>query len=179
MIPEVSRVRKTPRLVVHDQDAVVAAVAELRPATLVVDVQPFVAPWGCSLEDMASRVIALSRHLVEAAPKLSTLVFATNAWLTFRVKHLGECPQVTLVGTACKPWRTGYLSDAPRPVVVVGDQVITDGLLAFRLHGQFLHWQVDGRTPWWPRLQAIAGDLIVKRVFSLCVNPDDLIVESK
>jgi hypothetical protein len=158
--------RRTPRLVVHDRDVVLTAVTELQPATLVVDVQPFVAPWGCSPEEVVSGAIVLSRQLAETAPSLRSLTFATNARFTLQVKHQAEHPQVTFVGMACKPWRIGYLANAPRPVIVLGDQVITDGLLAFRLNGQFLHWQMDGREPWWPRLQATAGDLIVKIMFS-------------
>jgi predicted HAD superfamily phosphohydrolase YqeG len=158
--------RRTLRLVVHDRDAVVAAVTALQPATLVVDVQPFVAPWGCSPDSTLSGAIALSRHLAEAAPKLSTLVFATNARSVLSQKLQEERPQVTLVSAACKPWRIGYLAVAPRPVVVIGDQVVTDGLLAHRLHGQFLHWQAHCRIPWWPRLQATIGYLLVKIMFS-------------
>lgn len=158
--------RRTPRLVVRDREAVFAAVPELRPATLVVDVQPFVAPWGCSPGAMVSAAVALSGYLAEAMPNLKTVVFATNDRSVFHRLLREERPQVTFVGAARKPWRTAYVADVPRPVVVLGDQIITDGLLAFRLHGQFLHWRVRGRIPWWPRLQAIIGEVLVQFMFS-------------
>jgi hypothetical protein len=45
-------------------------------------------------------------------------------------------------------------------------------LLAFRLHGQFLHWQAHGRTPGWPRLQAVAGHVVLKIIFSPMRQPN-------
>src|ERR1017187_9919005 len=77
--PEEPCMRRTPRLIVRDRETVLAAVAELQPATLVVDVQPLVAPWGCSSDAMISGAIALSEYLADATPNLRTLVFATNA----------------------------------------------------------------------------------------------------
>jgi hypothetical protein len=158
--------RRTPRLIVRDRDTALAAVVELQPATLVVDVQPFVSPWGCSSDAAISGAFALSEYLARATPNLRTLVFATNARSVLRQKLHQERPQVTFVSAARKPWRIIYLADAPRPVVVLGDQIITDGLLAFRLHGQFLHWRGPGRIPWWPRLQAMLGALLVRLMFS-------------
>ena len=158
--------RRTPRLIVRDRETVLAAVAELQPATLVVDVQPLVAPWGCSSDAMISGAIALSEYLADATPNLRTLVFATNARSGLRQDLQQERPQARFVSAAHKPWRIAYLASAPRPVVVLGDQIITDGLLASRLHGQFLHWRAHGHIPWWPRLQAMVGCLLVKFMFS-------------
>jgi len=158
--------RRIPRLIVCDRDVALAAVVERQPATLVVDVQPFVAPWGCSSDVAISGAVALSEYLARTMPNLKTLVFATNARSAHGQKLPEEGPQVTFVSAARKPWRINYLAGAPRPVVVLGDQIITDGLLAFRLHGQFLHWRGRDRTPWWPRLQAMIGALLVRLMFS-------------
>jgi len=158
--------RRTPRLIVYDRDTVVGAVVELQPATLVVDVQPFVAPWGCSSDAMLSGVVALAKYLADAAPNLRTLIFATNARPAFRQQLQRGRPMVTLIGAAHKPWRVAYLTGAPRPVVVLGDQIITDGMLAFRVHGLFLHWRAPGHIPWWPRLQAMIGALLIHFFFS-------------
>jgi hypothetical protein len=151
---------------VDGQDVVVAAVADLRPATLVVDVQPFVAPWGCGGDAMVAGAAGLSRQLAAAAPDLGNLVFATNARLALPGGLDSEWPKVTFVSAAHKPWRIGYLVTAPRPVVVVGDQVITDGLLAARLRGQFLQVRVHGRIPRWPRIQAAIGKWLARVIFS-------------
>jgi hypothetical protein len=158
--------RKTARIIVRDRDAVLAAVAGLQPATLVVDVEPFVAPWGCSSSAAISGAAELSELLVLATPNLRALVFATNARLTTRHELHEELLHVAFVCSACKPWRITYLAGVPQPLVVLGDQIITDGLLAFRLHAQFLHWQASGRLPWWPRLQAIIGAPLVRFIFS-------------
>ena len=158
--------RRTPRLLVRDREAVFSALAHLQPPTLVVDVQPFVAPWGCSPKAMVSAAVALSAQLVDATPNLKTLVFATNIRSVRCQRLRDEGPRVMFVSAARKPWRGDYLADAPRPVVVLGDQIITDGLLAIRLHGQFLQWQIHGRIPWWPRLQALIGGLLAVFMFS-------------
>lgn len=163
---QVPRMRRTGRLVVRDRAAALAAIIRLQPTTLVVDVQPFVAPWDCSFGTAISGAVALSEYLTDTMPDLRTLVFVTNARLDSRQEiHEGQ-PQVTFVTAARKPWRITYLADAPRPIVVLGDQIMTDGLLAFRLQAQFLHWRPRGRMPWWPRLQAILGVLIVRLVFT-------------
>jgi len=159
-------VRRTPRLIVRDRDTVLAAVVALQPATLVVDVQPFVAPWGSSSDAMMSGAVALCEYLADATPTLRTLVFATNARSAIGQQLREERPRVTFVSAAHKPWRTTYLAGAPRPVVVLGDQILTDGLLAFRLHGRFLHWRAHGRIPWWPRVQEMIGGLLVRFMFS-------------
>ena len=48
--------------------------------------------------------------------------------------------QVIYLASAGKPLRTAPYQDLPRPGAVVGDQLATDGLLAFRLGFTFLHW---------------------------------------
>jgi hypothetical protein len=115
---------------------------------------------------MVSAAIALSEYLAETLPNLKAVVFATNARAGLHPSLRDQWPHVTFVGTARKPWRISYVVDVPRPIVVLGDQIVTDGLLAFRLHGQFLHWRGHGRVPWWPRLQRIIGELLVRLMFS-------------
>lgn len=158
--------RRTPRLVVRDRGAAFATLTELQPATLVVDIQPFVAPWRASPDAMLSAAAALSEYLAETLPDLKAVVFATNARGGLQPPLRDERVQVTFVSTARKPWRISYVADVPRPIVVLGDQIVTDGLLAFRLRGQFLHWREHGRVPWWPRLQALIGEPLVWFVFS-------------
>jgi hypothetical protein len=158
--------RKTLRVVVSDRNGVVAAVTTLQPKTLVVDVQPFVAPWGSSAEATMSAAVELCGYIADSMPCIRTLVFASNARSVGRRQRWQEGLQVMFVGGANKPWRTTCLARAPRPVVVLGDQVLTDGLLAVRLHGQFLHWRPGGRPPLWPRLQEAIGELVAKFVFS-------------
>jgi hypothetical protein len=113
-----------------------------------------------------SAAVALSSYLADAMPYLRTLVFASNARSVGRQQLWQKGLEVMFVGGANKPWRTTYLTRAPRPVVVLGDQVLTDGLLAVRLHGQFLHWRAGARAPWWPRLQEAIGQQVARWVFS-------------
>ena len=53
-----------------------------------------------------------------------------------------------------------------RPLVLaVGDQVVTDGLLAVRLRAAFIHSIADDRSPRWPRLQALIGKPVARIAF--------------
>ena len=107
---QVTSMRRTGRLVVRDRDAALAAMVKFQPATLVIDVQPFVAPWGCSLDAAISGAAALSEYLTQAMPNLLTLVFVTNARLGSRQKFSeGQPPQVELVSAARKPWRITFI----------------------------------------------------------------------
>jgi hypothetical protein len=159
-------VRRAQLLIVYDREAVLAALGALQPATLIVDVQPFVAPWSCSSDAIFPSVVALSQYFADATPDLRTLVFSTNARPASRQLLQQARPQVTFVSGARKPWSTSYLVGAPQPILVLGDQIITDGLLAFRLRGYFLHWRTCGHIPWWPRLQTVIGMPVAKLMFS-------------
>jgi hypothetical protein len=159
-------VRRAQLLIVYDREAVLAVVGVLQPATLIVDVQPFVASWGCSSDAIFPSAVALSKYFADATSSLRIVVFSTNARPAFHQQLQRGRPQVTFVSRARKPWSTTYLVDAPRPILVLGDQILTDGLLAFRLGGDFLHWRASGQIPWWPRLQTIIGAPAAKLMFS-------------
>lgn len=47
----------------------------------------------------------------------------------------------------------------PAPLAVVGDQILTDGLLAWRLQSPFIQWELDRvlGMPIWPFIQKRIG----------------------
>ncbi len=97
-----------------------------------------------------------------SVPSVTSVVYSSNS----------QCPRaadgkscIRIVTAARKPWRTKYLHNEPRPVAVVGDQVLTDGLLAWRLRASFLQWQVAGPMPPWPRLQRRLGRIAAPFLF--------------
>ncbi|HVT67846.1 MAG TPA: hypothetical protein VHF26_08870, partial [Trebonia sp.] len=68
--------------------------------------------------------------------------------------------------SAGKPLRTAPYRGLPRPAAVVGDQLLTDGLLARRLGCVFLHWDPPlDRVPAGPRVLRLLGRLARPVVF--------------
>lgn len=74
-----------------------------------------------------------------------------------------------MVSRGNKPWTTKRrlgLRGSRLPIVVVGDQVLTDGLLAWRLRATFLHLVIDDEEE--ERRQAIMrriGKVIMRALF--------------
>jgi predicted HAD superfamily phosphohydrolase YqeG len=60
--------------------------------------------------------------------------------------------QVTYLASAYKPFRVDLYRDLPKPGVLIGDQVLTDGLLALRLGYVFVQYTPGQngvpRRPW-------------------------------
>ena len=114
-------------------------IRELRPKTVVFDVEPLIAHWNTD-EAAARRGIeaVLDEHLEAAG--VETVVVATNSWR--RLPPLVASPGLSVgyVRRACKPLRVAPYKDLPRPGVVVGDQLAGEGVLARRLGYRFLHW---------------------------------------
>jgi hypothetical protein len=147
-------------------DTVADLIGEFQPATVVADVEPLVAPRDSAASDVVSGAVRFTERLVAAAPAtLSLLVFASNARLHVPEKMKVENVVAVFVSPAWKPWTVSYIAKAPRPMVVVGDQVVTDGIIAVRMQVPFIHSVTGNRVPWWPRLQAAIGTPVAKVVF--------------
>jgi hypothetical protein len=75
--------------------------------------------------------------------------------------------RVVYLASAGKPLRTGAYRGFPRPGVVIGDQVATDGILARRLDYAFVLFdpQLSG-LPAGPRLMGTAGRLVRPLLFT-------------
>lgn len=143
----------------------VASVAEtvllikaVEAATVVLDVEPMIVRWRGTEREFRSGAGQFLDAIAVGAPSVHAVVISSNARAPRPpVRYRGA---ITLRSRAGKPWRVGYLRDMPRPLVVVGDQIVTDGVLAWRMRGTFLHWHHELATPWWPRLQAAAGRVL-------------------
>jgi hypothetical protein len=158
--------RRIPSVAVSDVSDVVTAVAHSCPATVVVDVEPLIAPWKTRVLTFVEGAVAFQRAIALGAPCVSHLVFATNA-----VRPRPALPDViplhtAVITTARKPWRTDYLRGLPRPIVVVGDQPLTDGILAWRLGAIFYKYEPATPMPLWPRLQHAAGLVLGPLLFT-------------
>jgi predicted HAD superfamily phosphohydrolase YqeG len=144
---------------------VLARVRELSVRTMIVDVEPMVAWWDSGQQSLDRGVAAILAELDEV-PELQVLVFSTNS--ARRPSAIPAVPgvQVRYLTSAGKPLRTAAYRGLPRPGAVIGDQVPTDGLLAYRLGFTFLHW--DPRlagVPLGPRLMRQLGRLVQSLFF--------------
>lgn len=134
--------------------------ADLSARTLVVDVEPLVATWDSGQRQLDSGVIRMAGQLSGIAG-VEVVCFTTNS-----ARYPSEIPtsasaRVTYVASARKPLRTAPYQDLPRPGVVIGDQVVTDGMLARRLGFAFLHYCPDpSGAPLGPRLLHYCGRLV-------------------
>ena len=139
---------------------VFAEARELSVRTMILDVEPLVAPWHGSQESIDQGV---ARILGDAStvPSLRVVVFATNS--ARRPSAVPACDglQVRYLASAEKPLRTTPYHDLPRPGAVAGDQLPTDGILAYRLGFTFLHYAPElTRVTLGPGLMHRWGELV-------------------
>lgn len=146
-------------------DAVLGRVRGLSARTVIFDVEPLVAYWD-SGQDALDRGMALVAGQVAAVPGVQVVCFATNS--VRRPSRVPDCAGVRIVYLACagKPVRTGSYGGFPRPGVVVGDQVATDGVLAWRLGYAFVRYRPPGRVPAGPRVMNGIGWLVRPLLFT-------------
>jgi predicted HAD superfamily phosphohydrolase YqeG len=103
---------------------------------IISDVDNTLVPQDVSLGEFGA-VVNASIDRLEAHPNVSRVIALTNG---------PEREVSRLVSRGNKPWTTRRrlgLRGTRTPIVVVGDQVLTDGLLAWRLRATFLHLVID------------------------------------
>lgn len=153
---------RTPYMVVYGRPGLQRVLQRLQPLTLLVDVEPFVARWGTDARTLGEGVAQTLAEL-SSVDSFSALWFVSNSDR--------EPPEVLrtgcrYVGSANKPWRIKVYQGLPRPGLVLGDQILTDGLLAYRLGYSFIHYRQSGEhTPLLPMLQEILGKLVRPFIF--------------
>ena len=139
--------------------------------TMVIDVEPLVVPWDSGQEAL-DRGIARILDEVRAVPSVRAVAFATNS--ARRPSAIPACPgiQVTYLASAGKPLHTTPYRDLPRPGAVAGDQIPTDGVLAYRLGFSFLHYMPElTGVPFGPSLMHHWGELMRPLLFRRSVPP--------
>jgi len=133
---------------------------ELSARTVIFDVEPLVAYWDGGREALDQGIARVFSE-VSALPALQVLCFATNSPRRPTVVPSRSGMQVVYLASAGKPLRISAYRRFPRPGVVIGDQVATDGILARRLDYTFVLFdpQLTG-IPAGPRLMAAWGRLV-------------------
>jgi predicted HAD superfamily phosphohydrolase YqeG len=113
--------------------------------TVIFDVEPMVAAWDTSthaLDEGIARVLGW----ITTVPGVRAVCFATNSARQPSVVPTVPGLQVDYLASARKPLRLKPYSRLPRPGVVVGDQIATDGALACRLGYAFVHFRPAAET---------------------------------
>jgi predicted HAD superfamily phosphohydrolase YqeG len=139
-------------------DDVLGRVGELSPLTVVLDVEPMVAYWDSSQDALDRGVGLVLGQVAAAVAGVRVVCFATNSPRRPSVIPAAGDIRVVYLAAARKPLRISPYLGFPRPGVVIGDQVATDGVLARRLGYTFLRHRppLDG-TPTGTRLMGRRG----------------------
>jgi len=146
-------------------DELLRRLRELSARTVVFDVEPLVAFWDSGQEAL-DRGVALVVSLAGLVPGLQVLCFATNSARQPSVVPGAEGVRVIYLASAGKPMRIAPYRDFPRPGVVIGDQVTTDGILARRLGYAFVQYRPPLEVvPAGPRLMGRLGWLVRPVIF--------------
>jgi predicted HAD superfamily phosphohydrolase YqeG len=147
-------------------DELLRRAGELSAKTLVFDVEPLVADWDSSQEALDRGLEAVLAR-ARAVPAVQVVCFSTNSFRRPSAPLAGDGVRAEYLASAGKPLRTGYYRDFPRPGVVIGDQLATDGALARRLGYAFLQYQPDrGSLPPGPRAMDWCGRLVRPMLFA-------------
>jgi predicted HAD superfamily phosphohydrolase YqeG len=136
---------------------------ELPEGEVVLDLDNTVLPYLPTPDDVEQLAPKLAA-IVATLPKANTVVVTTNVR-----NHPGKVAAaiaeagLIFVAGARKPHPRRLLAATARPVAIVGDQPVTDGLLAWWLGVPFvLAPACSSRTPWWPRLMRLVGELVLR-----------------
>jgi len=138
---------------------------ELAVRTVVVDVEPLVAYWNgtqAALDEGIARVLGE----IATLPTVEVVCFSTNSIRRPSVVPSAPGVRVVYLASAGKPVHTSAYQRFPRPGVVIGDQVATDGILARRLGYAFIQFDPPPGVPPGPRLMAAAGRLVQPLLFT-------------
>jgi predicted HAD superfamily phosphohydrolase YqeG len=136
----------------------VRQIRDLSPKTVILDVEPLIACWDTNQEVLDDGLTAILDQLAADPGQLRQIVFATNSARRPSTPPAIDGLHVSYLALAGKPLRIARYQDLPTPAVVVGDQLATDGVLAWRLGYTFLHYTPSTITmPFGPRLMNNLG----------------------
>ena len=141
-------------------EEVLSRVEELSARTVVFDVEPLVAYWDSGQEALDQGVARLALRAGQL-PEVQLVCFATNSMRRPQAVPHSAGARVVYLASAGKPMRIAPYQDFPKPGVVVGDQIATDGLLARRLGYAFVQYRPpQDEIPAGPQLLRQLGRLI-------------------
>ena len=147
-------------------DEVLDCARELSARTVIFDIEPLVAYWDSGQADL-DRGVALVLSQVETVPSVQVVCFATNSLRRPSGLSRADGVRVVYLTSAGKPLRIASYRSFPRPGMVIGDQIATDGILARRLGYVYVQNRPPlGRVPAGPRLMDRFGQLLRPLLFT-------------
>jgi predicted HAD superfamily phosphohydrolase YqeG len=156
---------------VDDLGDVVTWLTELGARTVIFDVEPLIALWDTGQDVLRDGVDAAIGQVL-TVKGIEVVGFATNSLRHLEVDLDHDGVRIFYISRAAKPFVTRRHLGLPRPAVLVGDQVATDGLLAWRLGFAFAHVQHSSRRrPWGPRLMHQLGRPLISKLFQSDQHP--------
>jgi predicted HAD superfamily phosphohydrolase YqeG len=161
-----SRRVRVPYREVADLQQAVGWLREMHARTAVLDVEPLVAGWDTDSDDLRRGVDEAVVLLAEVS-ELEVVGFSTNSLRRLTGALTGDAFFIT---AARKPLRTRPYRHLPHPGIVVGDQLVTDGVLAWRLGFGFAHLHPEGRRPWGPAALHQIGRPLRRVLFHVVPN---------
>ena len=140
-------------------------VRDLSARTVIFDIEPLVSHWNGTQKDLDQ---GTARVLSETAqvPSVEIVCFSTNSARRPAVVPGAAGVRVVYIASARKPWLTSAYQGFPRPGVVIGDQVPTDGLLARRLGYTFIQIGWPAGVPMGTRVMGAGGRLLRPLLFT-------------
>jgi predicted HAD superfamily phosphohydrolase YqeG len=133
--------------------------------SVIFDVEPLVASWDSGQRALDDGVARVARKATRISG-IMTVCFATNASRRPSCTPARRGVQVSYLASAWKPFRLAPYAGLPRPGVLIGDQILTDGLLAHRLGYLFIHVTPEHvRVPPAPWLLRQLGRLVRPLLF--------------
>lgn len=127
---------RVPIHVANDLDGLDTLLSTTRgPITMIFDADNTLVPQGVSVDVFRVGVTAAIRRF-EDHPAVTRVIVLTNG---------PERGVPSMIHRGNKPWTTRRRLGLRRrdDVWVIGDQILTDGILAWRLGGRFVHLAID------------------------------------
>ena len=149
-----------------DPSEAASLIADLAARTVIFDVEPLIAFWDTDQRVLDEGVTAILARLGVDPGQIRHVLFATNSARRSAALLALDGIQVSYLALARKPLRTAPYRGLPTPGVVIGDQIATDGVLAWRLGYTFLRYMPDTlNVPLGPRIMASLGYPLRKLLF--------------
>jgi predicted HAD superfamily phosphohydrolase YqeG len=149
-----------------DPAEVTRIIRDLAARTVILDVEPLIAFWDTDQQALGDGVTAILDRLGADPGQMRYVVFATNSARRPQALPAIDGLQVGYLALARKPLRTAPYRNLPTPGIVIGDQIATDGVLAWRLGYTFLRYTPDALTiPLGPRVMGGLGRPLRKLLF--------------
>ena len=143
-----------------------STVPELSARTVIFDIEPLVAYWDSGQADL-NRGVALVVSQVGTVPSVQVVCFATNSLRRPSGWSRDDGVRVVYLASTSKPLRIASYRSFPRPGMVIGDQIATDGILARRLGYAYVQYRPPlGRVPAGPRAMDRFGQLLRPLLFT-------------